>query len=85
MADLVIPSVQGEIQRVFYDKALLDVLFQPSPFFERPYRSNWRILHVDGFEGFKNKLTLCRGRLLRFFEYSEFARTYGYDSDSWES
>jgi hypothetical protein len=29
-------------------------LFDPRPLLREPYRSNWRILHVDGFEDGKH-------------------------------
>lgn len=35
------------------------------------YRSNWRVLHIDGFEGPTHPLPVNRGQQIKFFSYAE--------------
>ena len=35
------------------------------------YRSNWRVMHVDGFERSPYSLPERRGREIKFFNYAE--------------
>ena len=55
-------------QSIYYDREVVlrlqDVM---SPFFKVPYRSNWRVLHIDGFENYP-RLPVRQDRPLKFFE-----------------
>lgn len=35
------------------------------------YRSNWRVMHIDGFERSPYSLPERRGREIKFFNYAE--------------
>jgi hypothetical protein len=65
------------MSRSWYDEETLKFL-QPSWFWWRlswNYQSNWRVLHIDGLEGFvfTPKLPASRGERIKFFTYAEEA------------
>lgn len=58
---------------VFFDpefvKKLRDTMFCWKLFWS--YQSNWRVLHIDGFEGPTHKFPVRTGEPVRFFSYAE--------------
>ena len=58
----------------YYDAEVVRDLFKSHHFWGRMswyYRSNWRILHIDGMEGyvFSPKLPVSSGKKIQFFQY----------------
>jgi len=60
-----------ETMNTYYDEDLLRVMRNNAldSFCERPYYSNWRVLHIDNFEGWRRPLPINRGKMIQFFEY----------------
>lgn len=61
------------IESIFFSKDLVEECKrQLSVFYaiSRVYRSNWRVLHIDGFEG-GCKLPIHAGEVRKFFHYEE--------------
>lgn len=65
-------------QKMYYDPALFKDLMRMSMFWWRQsyrYRSNWRVLHVDGMEGaifyISRELPCSRGGQIQIFTYKE--------------
>jgi hypothetical protein len=64
--------------RSWYDEQTLEFLKDSTNFWWRiswNYQSNWRVLHVDGLEGFvySPKLPVSTGKPIKFFTYPEEA------------
>jgi hypothetical protein len=67
----------------YYDAAVIEQLFKSHHFWGRYswyYRSNWRVLHIDGMEGyvFSPNLPTAQGNSIKFFQYEPRV----YDSSS---
>ena len=60
---------------IFYDLELLKTL-RDNMFWWKllwVYRSNWRVLHIDGFEGPLYPLPVSTGYKIKLFSYAEAA------------
>jgi hypothetical protein len=63
---------------IYYDPQFLKEFIGSTMFFWRMsyrYTSNWRILHIDGLEGFifGTNLPVSTGKPIKFFTYAEKA------------
>lgn len=64
--------------KMYYDPDFFKWFSDLSMFWWRQsfyYRSNWRVLHIDGAEGFifSRNLPVSSGRKIQFFQYAEKA------------
>ena len=58
-------------ESMYYDQTLINELKASMPwFFKLLYRSNWRVLHIDGFEPEFHPLPARVGYKLDFFHYA---------------
>ena len=56
---------------IYFDRELIENLRDEAGFWWKlswVYRSNWRILHIDGLEGGR-RIPICTGKLFQFFQY----------------
>jgi hypothetical protein len=66
-------------QSMYYDPLFFKEFMRMSMFWWRQgyrYQSNWRVLHVDGMEGYifsGVKLPQSTGKSIKFFSYKETA------------
>jgi hypothetical protein len=62
----------------YYDAEVVRDLFKNHHFWGRfnwYYRSNWRVLHIDGMEGyvFSPKLPVSQGKQIQLFSYDSYS------------
>lgn len=59
---------------VYFDRELMKAMREPSPFWRLSwvYRSNWRVLHIDGLEG-GLRLKMNMGKVRQPFQYFQYA------------
>ena len=58
---------------IWFDRDLIQALKEEAGFLWRLswiYRSNWRVLHIDGLEGGR-RIPIFTGKMRQFFQYAE--------------
>lgn len=61
-----------DLSNIYYDRDIVKMFKRECDMFWKlawVYRSNWRVLHIDGFDGYRFPFRTGSGKLRQFFSY----------------